>query len=242
MGRVSAPDKFSFTAAAAVHVWLADLTADDASVAACLASLDPAELVRARRFHFERDRRRFTLARGTLRRLLGHYLGLAPAEVRLGIGLRGKPRLEPADHVLRFNLSHSGDQALFAFASGREVGIDLEAGARLGEDWPKLAQRIFSQREQAELAVLPAEQQRAGFLNGWARKEAYLKATGRGLIDGLPQIEVTLDPALPARFLSPQIAADWTLHDLRAESGVAAALVAAAGPATVIVSKVSFPG
>ena len=139
----------------------------------------------------------------------------------------GKPALEAP---IRFNLSHSDGRALFAFAPAREVGIDLEAGARLGEDWPGLVRRIFSAREQAELASLAAGQRRDAFLSGWTRKEAYLKATGQGLVNGLQQIEVSLDPAAPAAFLSAELATRWTLLDLRSHAGCAAALVIEGGP------------
>jgi 4'-phosphopantetheinyl transferase len=212
-----------------MHVWRGSLEVDDASCDACLALLDPGELLRARRFHFERDRRRFTVARGLLRKLVARYTGQEAAAVCFALGPQGKPLLERAEPRLCFNLSHSGMQALFVFASDREVGIDLEAGARLGEDWPGLARRIFSAREQAELAALPPARQRDAFLNGWTRKEAYLKATGQGLFNGLPQIEVTLDPARPAAFLSADLAREWSLVDLRQSAGLAAALVHAGG-------------
>ena len=163
---------------------------------------------------FERDQRRFTVARGLLRALLGRYLGLPSTALVFGYTERGKPFLTgPAEPDLRFNLSHSGGQALFAFAWGREVGVDVEAGERLGEDWPAIAARYFSAREQAELHALPEHRRRAAFLTGWARKEAYLKATGLGIADGLQKIEVTLDPARPAAFLSPELAARWTFRD-----------------------------
>jgi 4'-phosphopantetheinyl transferase len=225
VARVTATNKLSFPGAAAVHVWRASLEAGESEVAAHEALLDEPERARARRFHFERDRRRFTLARGLLRKLAGRYLDLEPAEIQFALGPHGKPLLAAPDQTLRFNLSHSGAQALFVFAPAREVGIDLEAGARLGDDWSGLARRIFSAREQAELAALPPERRRDAFLNGWTRKEAYLKATGQGLVNGLQQIEVTLDSTRPPAFRSPELTAKWTMFDLREVAGVAAALV-----------------
>ena len=242
---MTAPGHFSF-AAGGVHVWRASLAAAEADVAAYEAILDAAERARARRFHFERDRRRFTVARGVLRQLLGRYLDLAPATVPFALGPHGKPLLALAGKTLHFNLSHSGEQALFVFAPAREVGIDLEAGTRLGEDLPGLARRIFSAREQAELEALRPEMRRDAFLNGWTRKEAYLKATGQGLVNGLQQIEVTLDPAKPAGFLSAELARAWSLFDLRDATGLAAALVvegASAEPPPVSEVELAFqPG
>ncbi len=224
-----------------VHVWSADLDLDDAPLAVLAALLDPAESARAGRFHFERDRRRFTAARGILRTLLGWFLEVRPgSELAFCYGGRGKPILAapalPADDRVCFNVSHSDGRALFAIARGIEVGIDLEAGARLGDDWSLLARRIFSTREQAELAAIPPEQKRAVFLDGWTRKEAYLKATAQGIVDGLTSIEVTLGAASEPKLLAVppgQNVRAWTLYDLRTDERFAATLVVAGGKARV---------
>ncbi len=208
---------------------------DDPAPVGCL---DAAETARAARFHFEHDRRHYAAARGWLRVLLGRYLDTPPGALRFGYGPRGKPFFDHPSGGMRFNVSHSHGHALLAFARGREVGIDLEAGARLGDDWPGLVRRVFSPREQAELAALPADCQRAAFLSGWTRKEAYLKATGLGITEGLHSIEVTLDPALPPVLRHPateeaHAARTWTIHDLRTDATFAAALVVEGGPVCV---------
>ena len=217
-----------------VHVWTAAL--DDPMPGELL---DADETARAARFHFERDRRHYIAARGWLRVLLGRYLDTPPGALRFGYGPRGKPYLDvgPSGGVC-FNVSHSHGRALLAFARGREVGIDVEAGARLGDDWPGLVRRVFSPREQAELAALPADRQRAAFLNGWTRKEAYLKATGLGITEGLQTIDVTLDPDRPPTLRHPATeemlaARTWTIHDLRTDAAFAAALVVEGGPVRV---------
>lgn len=176
--------------------------------------LEETERVRARRFHFERDRCHFTRTRACLRVLLGRYLDMPSMELTFGYTERGKPFLKGPSADIRFNVSHSGGEALFAIVRGREVGVDLEAGERLGDDWPAIARRYFSAREQVQLNALSPREGRTAFLNGWARKEAYLKATGLGIADGLQNIEVTLAPGEPPAFLSPEIAARWTFCDL----------------------------
>ena len=186
--------------------------------------LDPEESARAQRFFFEHDRRHFAAARAILRVLLARYLDAPAAEIRLGYGARGKPFVSSPQTPVRFNLSHSHGRALLVFARAREVGVDLEAGARLKEDWPGLARRVFSVREQAELAALPSERRRAAFLDGWTRKEAYLKATGLGIVDGLQTIEVTLGPAGDCALLAGPAGGTWRLHDLRETESFAAAL------------------
>ena len=204
-----------------VHVWTAILD-DQPSLGQIL---DADETTRANRFYFERDRRHFAATRGILRVLLGQYLGTSAGEICFGYGTRGKPFVASPETAVRFNLSHSHGQAMFVFARAREVGIDVEAGARLKDDWPALARRVFSTREQTELAALPAEQQRGAFLDGWTRKEAYLKATGLGIVDGLQTIEVTLGPARPCALLAGPASGAWSLHDLRTDETFAAAVV-----------------
>lgn len=197
-----------------VHLWTAHLDEqEEATRNRWQSLLDEAEATRARRFYFERDRRRFAVARGILRTLLARYLNVAPGVLAFGYTERGKPFLTSSESGLRFNVSHSGGQALFAFAQGREIGVDIEAGERLGDDWPGIARRYFSEREQGELFALPEPQRRAAFLTGWARKEAYLKATGLGISDGLQKIEITLGMDRPAAFLSAEHAARWVFCD-----------------------------
>ena len=217
---------FDKSLAGGVHVWTAHLDLinpeDFASLQACL---DEAETGRAHRFYFERDQRHFTAARGWLRCLAARYLEIPAREISFDYGVRGKPYIRSPTTDLRFNLSHSSGCAMFAFARNREVGIDLEAGSRLGENWHGLARRVLSAREQAELMALPATQQQGGFLNGWTRKEAYLKATGLGIVDGLQSIEVTLGPENAVSLLAGPAGTEWTLRDLRLNGDFAAALV-----------------
>jgi 4'-phosphopantetheinyl transferase len=201
------------------------------------ALLDSAEHARAARFHFERDRRHYVASRGLLRRLLGAALDEPPSALVFEYGLHGKPAIAAAggqSRILHFNLSHSSGWGMFALAWDREVGIDLECGSRLERDdnsLSDLAARILSPRELAIWRALPnAAQRRAAFLRAWTRKEAYAKATGQGVFDELDRIEVALDAAAPKSSLTLRSVhaqgpmRDWTLHDLSAPEGFAAAL------------------
>src|SRR5215475_824153 len=118
----------AYFAAEAVDVVVARLDAGPAVVRAAAAFLSNAERSRASRFAMARDSRRFTVARSILRHLLAARLGARPDPVELNPEKRGKPALANrfATSGLRFNLSHAGDIAVYAFSSGREVGIDVE--------------------------------------------------------------------------------------------------------------------
>src|SRR5256885_2004639 len=65
-------------------------------------------------------------ARAVLIRLLAAYLKIEPTAVSFEIGPHGKPALAAKATDLLFNMSHTRGLALYAFARGSEVGIDVE--------------------------------------------------------------------------------------------------------------------
>ena len=214
-------------AGAEVHVWRVPLAPPADAVAALARTLDGDERSRAARFHFDRDRTAFTVARGALRTLAGGYLGAPPARLELGYRDKGKPYLTAPPGGLRFNVSHSGELALVCFARDREVGVDIERRRAL-PDLLSLARTSFSDREYAALCGLPPAAHHDAFFACWSRKEAFIKATGEG-VSQLADFDVSLAPGEPARLLrvrgEPPGASRWSLRDLPAIDGYAAALV-----------------
>jgi 4'-phosphopantetheinyl transferase len=212
------------------QVWMATVPPDEASLAALARTLSPDERERAERFRMSEPRRQFVSGRALLRQLLGACLNVESATLAFGYEPRGKPFLAQSawDGDLRFNLSHSGRMVAIALTRGREVGVDVESIQRL-EDWPLLAEQIFSPRELCELRSLPKTQQREAFFNGWTRKEAYLKATGEGLTDALPSVEVTLAPGKEPELLSlptgPEAARQWAIRGIPLPPDFAGAVV-----------------
>jgi 4'-phosphopantetheinyl transferase len=217
-----------------VHVWRADLNCPPARVHHLQQVLSSDEQERARRFHFERDRRRYIVARGVLRTLLGRYLNLAPTEVEFVYNAWGKPSLIPqhGQATLHFNLSHSGELALYAFARQAEVGIDLEL-IRPDLDYEQIAEHFFSPHERTALRSLPTAVKGECFFQCWTRKEAYIKAKGQGLSIPLAQFTVSLRPGEPASLLAvqgdPHEARRWSFYELVPGSGYLAALVVERG-------------
>jgi 4'-phosphopantetheinyl transferase len=223
-------------AGSGLRIWSANLESlPPAELLELEALLDSTECARAARFHFERDRLHYVCSHGLLRFLLGAALDQSAAAITFEYGVRGKPKLATANNRnLHFNLSHSSGWAMFVLAWDREVGIDLECAARLEREDASLADlaaRILSARElEIWLALPEAAQRRAAFLRAWTRKEAYVKATGQGVFAELDRIEVALDAAAPKSLLVLRPAnaqgsiREWTLHDLPAPDGFAAAL------------------
>jgi 4'-phosphopantetheinyl transferase len=208
-----------------VHAWRADLNVSADVLGELGAWLSADERERAARFRFERDRRRFVVARAALRSILGGYLRAYPADLVFQYGPSGKPALASTD--LRFNVSHSSDRALYAVSHGRDLGIDLERVSP-GRADAAIAERFFAPAERAALRALPPTARAEGFFACWTRKEAYVKARASGLALGLDRFTVTVDPRAAATFVSADDAdeiARWSLTALHAWPGFMAALV-----------------
>jgi 4'-phosphopantetheinyl transferase len=212
-----------------VHVWRAALDQTPLQIQDFHHRLAADEQDRAARLCFEKDREHFIAARGVLRDILGRYLNRAPESLSFRYGSHGKPALagDSDEAAIRFNVSHSQGLALYAVTQGREVGIDLEH-VRSELAVAEIAERFFSPREIATLRTLPALEQRPAFFRCWTRKEAYIKARGEGLSTPLSEFDVSLAPGEPAELLGtrqdPSEALRWSLQDLDAAPGFAAAL------------------
>jgi 4'-phosphopantetheinyl transferase len=211
-----------------VEVWTVRLDPSDHDVAALEKLLEPGEIARANRFVFEHLRRTWITARAALRILLGTYLGVPGESIRLKTEPKGKPALDIRGELLRFNLSHSGEVALFGFTRACEIGVDVEQ-ARPMDDMGSIAERFFHPEEARELLALPVSEREAAFFRCWTRKEAYLKAIGEGFFEPLESFRVSFLPGEPAGILrirgDANAARAWTVHDVESVPGHAAALV-----------------
>ena len=142
--------------------------------------LSKSETGRAALLKDDLAKKRFIVGRGVLREILGGYAGVVPEKVRIVTGEHGKPYLAECTENIRFNLSHSEDMMILAVSTCREVGVDIEA---IITDKPlnNMARLAFSRREQEELFTIPSSHLQAkAFYHCWVRKEACLKACGRG--------------------------------------------------------------
>lgn len=220
-----------------VEVWYASL--DAAHDAALLTFLSADERTRAARFALERHRRRWATSRALLRWLLSRELDVAPARLRFDRSDAGKPRLAGTGyHVPRFSVAHSGSVALYALCREREVGVDVEHERQdiADGELTRVARRVFSPAELAALEPLSAPQRRREFHRLWVRKEAYLKATGEGLLLE-PGLVTVLGPRTGPTVLRPAAgvgaARPWTIVDLPAAGGCPAAVAVEGEGATV---------
>ena len=208
----------------AVHVWRVSLDQPDERLDRFRRTLEPDELNRASRFHFDKHRRHFIVARGFLRSVVGRYLETQPEALRFSYGAYGKPALA-SEHVLRFNLSHSHEVALLAVARDAELGVDVEH-IRADFASEEIARRFFSRAEVDVFNALPAEERVEAFFRCWTRKEAYIKAIGKGLSQALDAFDVTLAPGVQAALLRAEEdnVERWEMSDVEVGEGYAGAL------------------
>jgi len=198
-----------------VSIWWCRLAAPE-PVIACLAStLSRDETARAARFGPPGLRQRYIIGRGILRRLLSNTLAVAPEEVAIVRGRRGRPQLKDASGV-DFNVSHTRDIGVYV------IGTELAHDVRLGVDVEhvdrevnadRLARKILTQGERSRLAGLDTNARRIAFVSTWTCKEAMSKATGDGL--SAPFGKFTIEEGSPPRVVdgpSPYSPPHWQLH------------------------------
>lgn len=223
--------------------------------AAALRGLDAAERARAERFLRAADRARFVTARLVARAALSERLGVAATDVPLGVaptvgspvpqrGGTGRPVVGAvAGRHAVVSIAHAGDVVLVALASVGRIGVDVERrpgvgtiDAEGGPGVPAIATRDLwdvaaGGTERRVLEALPVGERDDAFLALWTRKEAVLKACGRGLTVPMTELEVTLgdDARL---FRAPEAVgapARTTVVDLDVGAGYRAALAVGAG-------------
>lgn len=199
-----------------IHLWRIFLDKPELDSGEYQVILAEDELARAARFHFNRDKRRFVIARATLRMILARYVGLAAEKIVFDYNKFGKPSLVDYDGEgsLEFNLSHSQELAVCAVVRNHHIGVDIEKLKEL-PDADQIARRFFSKGEYARFVDVSEDQKMEAFFNCWTRKEAYIKAVSEGLSFPLDQFDVTLRPEEPPKILAidgdPQKAAHWYL-------------------------------
>ena len=215
-----------------VHVWRASVLQPLATIQYLRSLLSGDEVARAERFYFEKDRHRFIITHGLLRILLARYLNtpfIDARQLQFCHNEYGKPSLDLAtqDLTLNFNLSHSHELILFAFTYVRQVGVDIEY-MRSDLDLEPLAEYSFSPLENEMLQTLPISARTEAFYRCWSRKEAYIKARGKGLAIPLDIFDVSLRPDEPAALLhsreDPHETARWRLCALHPDPRYAGAL------------------
>lgn len=208
-----------------VHLWLTRL--DEKNTKGLLSILSDDEQAVAKQFRFDLHRRRFVTARGHLRILLSKYLLINPRRIRFNYGEFGKPFL--ADEwisEIKFNVSHSGNHALYAVTRCREIGVDIEQINSKFID-SSMISFCLTEQEKAYFYSLPHNGRELFFFECWTRKESFMKARGMGLALQPNEIETLSFTNFSADLANGGIGfrpSNWSLQTLPFVPGCAAAL------------------
>lgn len=194
-----------------------------------LRLLDDLEQGRFAAYRQEADKRRFLTGRVLAKTVAAERLGIPVESVKFDATCEdcgkphGRPRIPGAD--LALSISHSGDLVGLAATPSIPVGLDVETTTRRADEG--LIEYALSPAETASLTGLPAEERAAAFFVYWTRKEAVMKATGKGLRIPLKSITFSRHDE-PARLVfSGDAALDpatTRLADLEAADGYRAAI------------------
>lgn len=122
----------------------------------------------------------------------------------------GKPYV--AGSALAFNLSHSGPWLALALAPAGALGVDIEV-PRKPRDLLAIARHYYHPQETAHLQSLPETAQNRAFYRYWTLKEAYFKARGTGIAEGLGKVLISAEePPSLTRHAELGDADPWQLY------------------------------
>ncbi len=212
-----------------VHLWVVPLEVPDLLKHQLEGILSPEEQQRAKRFHFERDRQRYVVARATVRLLLEKYLQYPASDIIFAYNEFGKPFLaSPMGKRVHFNVSHSDAWGLIGITRLPHIGVDIEK-VKSSIDVTAIGKRFFAAGEVATLLQSPEVARLDYFFSCWTRKEAFIKAIGKGLTFSLQDFEVELQPELQRprlKWLKPQpeVTHRWHFFALEPVEGFKAAV------------------
>lgn len=207
-----------------ISLWQGEVRAQESDYPRFWAMLSQAERKRSANFLNQKNHQRFVEIHARLREILASIVDVNPARLRILRAQYGKPYL--ADYPeISFNLSHTGNKMAVAAAQYCELGIDIEL-CKPRPNFAALVEKCFGEEEQHYWRQLPEIQQPQAFYRFWTRKEAFVKATGRGIALGLKAC--VINPEKPGEFLSiPEEfgqPADWRIVDISMSAKICGAL------------------
>ena len=183
------------------------------------ALLDAPEKERWSRFAVKDARHQYALCRAALRVNLCERLGCSNQDLSFGYLEHGKPyaRVNGARSSASFNVSHSGEHGLIAFANRDGLGVDLEVRTP-GRDFDGIGSCVYGPRERRALSAAAGRHKVDLFYRLWSLKEALIKALGTGFSLSPARFEVPqpmLEGCRSAQFRFPHRPSDrFWLEDL----------------------------
>lgn len=169
--------------------------------------LEPFEVERAERYYKKSDKNRFIICRSLLKFALAHHTQSDIKNIAIKLHPNKKPYLPKHPNIF-FNISHSGEYAGLAIST-IPTGIDVEY-MDLSYPFQDTMPSIFNDNE---IQFIDASDHKARtFFNLWTRKEAFVKALGKGIDDDFSKI-----PCLDGQHIldtsSIESSQNWHVHN-----------------------------
>jgi len=207
-----------------IDIWYGDILINEAKEKSYFLLLNEQEKQKSSTFIRPELQKKYIKTRGVLRKVLSSYLNIDPQEIKIKTTDYGKPFIDHAS--LFFNLSHTANKFVIVVSNTGEVGIDLEQN-KPRKNLQGLVKKCFSEVEQVSWHKIADEKKTIQFYSLWVRKEAFVKAVGRGISLGLDQC--VINPKNLNQFLSiPDKygkASDWNIVDIQLNKDDVCALV-----------------
>jgi 4'-phosphopantetheinyl transferase len=153
-------------------------------------------------------------ARRCLKELLALYTDTEANDVNLSYGLNGKPFWKQFPEI-QFNVTNAQHVFALAFVRNSRVGIDVENLNRV-VDVKAVAEFLLSEKERTRFYSTHEKFYAEQMINAWTRKEAFVKAYGRGMSFPVQQVEVSFllneTASVNATHWSEREKSEWYLH------------------------------
>ena len=187
-----------------ITVWIIGM-AKHSRMLEAMNALPLPEQARARKYKKKEHGLWWAYVRSSTREILAKYCACAPTNIEFSESEFGKPFLDyPNYSQLIFNVSHTQNIALVAVSQNSQtsinhkdvtegvnntnsadcikmaLGVDIESVKPMS-DMTMVASRFFSLKENAFLKNAATEQKLDTFYSIWTKKEALIKAHGKGL-------------------------------------------------------------
>ena len=184
-----------------IHLWRVNpQKIQDPSLLASLTELlSPEEQEKVLRYRSKEAQHTALITRAFIRIVLATYTNLTPKQLKFSIKKHGKPELFNFSEPLKFNLSHNDQVIICAVSLKRAIGCDIENTHRK-INATSIARRYFSQTEYQALINLPQDKQQTRFFEYWTLKEAFVKATGKGISQGLDTFSFDINHSEKTQF------------------------------------------
>lgn len=207
-----------------VNLWHGELLPIDREEKAYWVLLSDDEKKKASTFSRQDLQQKYIKTRGMVRTILAFYLKQEASTIIIKQREHGKPFVP--NENLYFNLSHTGNRLVVAVSNCTELGIDIEQNKKR-KSLPALAEKCFSNEEVIFWNALSEQKKVSFFYCFWVRKEAFVKAVGRGLGIGLNQCSIDLNnqdffSRIPTDY---GVASDWKIIDVLLDKNHTCAIV-----------------